>query len=114
MTMRAGRWLVAVVAVIAIAAASRADEPGSGASEKEIKRLIEQLGSERFRDREEASGGLARLGKSALPGLKEATKSPDAEVRRRARRLVEKMERPAGRSMTPEQERQNPAVKFYL
>jgi uncharacterized protein (TIGR03067 family) len=58
-------------------------------SEKEVKRWIDQLGSERFQDREEATRKLLKLGKSALPKLKEALKSTDAEVRHRAQRLID-------------------------
>src|SRR5437868_9518416 len=47
--------------------------------EKEIKRLIDQLGSERFKDREQATQELSKAGKSALPSLKEAVNSSDAE-----------------------------------
>jgi len=83
-------------------------------SEKEIKPLIDRLGSERFMDREQAAHELAKLGRSALPGLKEATKSPDAEVRRRAQQLVEQIEPPSARSIDPQRQRLVPAVKNYL
>jgi hypothetical protein len=79
----------------AIAAAGRADEPRNGASENEIKRLIDQLGSDRFTEREQATDQLSKLGKSALQSLKEATKSPDLEVRHRAQRLVQQIEPPS-------------------
>ena len=58
-------------------------------SEKEVKRWIDQLGSERFPEREQATQKLLKLGKSALPNLKEALKSTDAEVRHRAQRLID-------------------------
>jgi hypothetical protein len=74
-----------------------AEKAAPAKSEKEMKRLIDQLGSERFKDREHATRELVKLGKSALPGLKEAANSPDAEVRRRAQRLVEQMEPPPAR-----------------
>src|SRR5262245_15447774 len=48
-------------------------------SEKGMSRLIGQLGSERFQDREQATQELLKLGKAALPSLKEALKSSDAE-----------------------------------
>ena len=63
-------------------------------SEEHIKRLINQLGSERFADRERATQELLKLGKSALPSLKEATKSSDAEVRHRAQQLIERITAP--------------------
>jgi uncharacterized protein (TIGR03067 family) len=68
-----------------------ADKAAPVKSEKEMKRLIDQLGSERFIDREQATQELSKLGKSALPHLKEAAKSPDAEVRQRAKQLIERI-----------------------
>src|SRR2546421_331718 len=63
-------------------------------SEEEIKRWIDQLGSERFQDREQATQKLLKFGKSALPSLKEAVKSRDAEVRHRAQQLIERISAP--------------------
>ena len=114
MTTIASRCLAVIIAVTAITAAIRADEPQSGASEREIKRLIGQLGSERFNDREAATDQLSKFGKSALPSLREATRSPDAEVRRRAQQLVEQIEPPAVRSTDPHREQLRPAAKSYL
>ena len=96
------------------ALAVRADEPKSGASDVDIKRWIGQLGSERFEDREQATQRLSKLGKDALPSLREAIKSPDAEVRRRAQELVEEIQPPAVRSMGPHPEQVIPAAKSYL
>jgi HEAT repeat protein len=106
--------LAVLIAVAASAAAIRADEPKSGASAKDIKRWIDQLGSERFKDREQATHQLSKLGKSALPSLKEATKSPDPEVRSRAQQLVEQIAPPAVPSMDPHLEQRIPAAKSYL
>ncbi len=60
-------------------------------SEEEIKRWIDQLGSEQFQDREQATQKLLKFGKSALPSLKEAVKSRDAEVRHRAQQLIDRI-----------------------
>jgi hypothetical protein len=49
-----------------------------------------------------------------LPNLKEATRSPDAEVRRRAQQLVEQIEPPPARSVNPNREQLTPAPKSYL
>ena len=114
MTTIASRCLAVIIAVTAITAAIRADEPKSGASEREIKRLIGQLGSERFNDREEATDQLSKFGKSALPSLREATRSPDSEVRRRAQQLVEEMQPPPVRSMDAPLQQVIPAAKSYL
>jgi hypothetical protein len=51
--------------------------------------LIKQLGSNDYYEREAASKALRALGKPALPALRVACDSKDAEVRKRARRLVE-------------------------
>ncbi len=59
--------------------------------EKEMKRLIDELGSERFEERERATKELSKLGKSALPNLKEAAKSRDPEVRQRALLLIQRI-----------------------
>jgi HEAT repeat protein len=112
--MIAFRCLAAVIAVAAVTATVLADEPKSGTSENEIKRLIDQLGSERFKDREQATRQLSQLGKAALPGLKEATKSPDVEVSRRAQQLIEEIQPPALRSMVPRRIPPVPAFKIYL
>jgi len=53
-----------------------------------IDQLIEQLGSDRFAAREEASRKLLALGEAALPALEKARRAADAEVRRRADRLA--------------------------
>jgi HEAT repeat protein len=114
MRTMASRCLAVIIAVAASAAALRADEPRSGAPERDIKRLIDQLGSERFEDREQATHQLSNIGKAALPNLKEAANSPDAEVRRRAHELVEQMEPPAARARGSQPEQQMPAAKSYL
>jgi hypothetical protein len=55
-----------------------------------IERLIHQLGSSKFAEREEATKQLKRLGKPAEVLLREAArKDPDLEVRRRAAQLVD-------------------------
>jgi hypothetical protein len=105
--------LAVLVAAAVLPAVCRADEPGGQAAGKETRRLVEQLGSERFDDREAATQQLSKLGKAALPSLKEAARSPDAEVRRRARQLVEQLE-PTPVSPPRRPERMTPAVKSYL
>ena len=54
----------------------------------EIARHIKQLGSDDYDERETASNALASIGDPALPALRDATKSTDAEVKRRAGELV--------------------------
>jgi hypothetical protein len=61
---------------------------GNAAATADIDRLIRQLGSDRFSEREAASKALAALGTAARPALTRAAKVRDAEVRARARRLL--------------------------
>jgi WD40 repeat protein len=62
------------------------ERPAAG----EVARLIRQLGSERFAQREAATRRLAELGEAAWEALRVvATGTNDPEVRRRARQLVE-------------------------
>jgi tetratricopeptide (TPR) repeat protein len=58
------------------------------ANPDEIKKLIEQLGSPKFSEREEASQQLQKIGQPTLDALRKAAESKDAEVRRRAKELV--------------------------
>jgi hypothetical protein len=90
------------------------EKAAPGKSEDENKRLIDQLGSKRFKDRQHATHELSQLGKSALPSLKEATKSPDAEVRRRAQQLVERIEPPPVKLTDPGAKQLIPPGKSYL
>ena len=53
-----------------------------------IDRLVEQLGSVHFAEREAASRALNTLGEPALAVLRRARSSPDAEISRRAKQLV--------------------------
>jgi hypothetical protein len=56
---------------------------------RDIERLIKQLGSDEFEEREAATRALEKVGKPALKALGEAaTGNPDAEVRTRAAALI--------------------------
>jgi hypothetical protein len=62
---------------------------GSGG---DVSDLVAKLGSSRFTEREEAATQLTKLGRDALPALREAMNSKDPEVRSRAAALVEKID----------------------
>jgi hypothetical protein len=64
-------------------------------NEEKIDKLIEQLGSGNFAEREKASKELAAIGAPALGALRKATKSEDAEIRKRAAALLPQIERQA-------------------
>jgi RNA polymerase sigma factor (sigma-70 family) len=56
---------------------------------KDIERLIKQLGSDEFTEREAATAALKKVGKPALKALSEAaTENADTEIRRRAAALI--------------------------
>ncbi len=60
-----------------------------------IARLIQQLGSNNFDEREKASKELDAIGAPALEALRKAAKSDDAETKRRAEELAQKIEKRA-------------------
>jgi hypothetical protein len=59
---------------------------------KQIQNLIRYLGADDFGTREKASQALVDAGKAALPALREALESNDAEVRQRARRIMDRIQ----------------------
>src|SRR5687768_18567467 len=64
----------------------------AGASDGEIKALVDQLGAEDYAKREAAAKRLKALGKGALPALREAAKHDDPEVASRAQALVKRID----------------------
>src|SRR2546423_4899768 len=54
----------------------------------EVERLVKQLGSDKFKEREAATKRLKEIGEPALDAVTKATTSDDLEVRRRAERIV--------------------------
>jgi hypothetical protein len=59
--------------------------------ESRVDAAVANLGAESFRDRENAEKALTQMAEYALPALRRAAKSPDAEVSRRAGSLVKKL-----------------------
>lgn len=70
-----------------------ADPTPGPADEPAVTSLISQLGSANFTQREAAERRLDALGARALEPLRNACQSPNAEVARRARELVTRIER---------------------
>lgn len=64
-------------------------------NKENIDKLIDQLGSGSFVEREKASKQLADIGLPALEALRKAAKSEDAEVRKRAEEILPRIERQA-------------------
>jgi hypothetical protein len=59
----------------------------------QLARLVAQLGSDRYEEREAASEALDALGATALDSLRIALKSPSPETRKRAGDLVQRIEK---------------------
>jgi len=68
----------------------------TGEDRDKIRRLLDQLASGDFATRETASKELFALGRRSLPQLQEAAKNKDAEVARRAKLLIERIEEEPG------------------
>jgi hypothetical protein len=82
--------LVGLVAVFLCGMAADDKAPPAPAEKiekQEIEKLIKQLGSDDFDEREKATQKLAACD-DALPQLREAAKSPDLEAQQRAEKLV--------------------------
>src|SRR5207244_4294750 len=69
--------------------------PVAPADPARVARLIADLDSDRFADREDAAGQLEQLAELAEPALRKALKGePSPEVRRRAEQLLQKLGSP--------------------
>src|SRR3954454_16281516 len=83
--------LLTVGMTLAVPALTAGTEPPTPA---EIRRLVTQLGSDQFAEREAAGRRLEAIGEPALGALRRAAgNDPDPEIRRRARGLVAAVER---------------------
>jgi WD40 repeat protein/LmbE family N-acetylglucosaminyl deacetylase len=68
---------------------------GKPADAREMARLVAELDDDRFEVREKAAHDLEALGKAAVPALRTALADrPSAEVRRRVRPMLERLEAP--------------------
>src|SRR5689334_4558729 len=76
------------MAVLVLAAGLLGGGMGAEPSDRDIQALVEQLGSPRFRDREQAMQKLIKIGKPAVPALRKALDSEDLEVQMRARNAL--------------------------
>jgi hypothetical protein len=82
--MRKQLWIACLLGLFG-ATAFAADPPS-------IEKLVEQLGSRSFVERERATKALRERGPAALPALRNALKSADEEVRKRAESLIPPLE----------------------
>jgi hypothetical protein len=79
------------IAILVVGACAALAVPATPPSGEQIDKLIAQLGSSSFRQREAATKELEALGEPALGALKKATTSGDMEVANRAAALVERI-----------------------
>ena len=87
---------LAVVCCFALAAALRADAPPAAPpADPAVAKLIEQLGDNDYRVRDQASRALQAHGPAILPALRQALNNPDAEVHRRVNELLPALEKAA-------------------
>jgi hypothetical protein len=82
------RLLIALVLPFIAALAATAIGSDTAVPADEIGRLVHQLGSDSFSQREHASRELIALGIATHDALVAATKDPDAEIRARAREIL--------------------------
>src|SRR5213596_3104462 len=59
----------------------------------QVARWVARLGHDSFTEREKATKELEGIGPPALGALRQSQNSPDAEVKRRSRELVQKIEK---------------------
>jgi hypothetical protein len=82
-------WVLALAILAATVAAGEPLRSSTGPNAADVERLVQQLGSDRYAEREAASKALAEIGEPAMKPLRKAASSDDAEVRRRAKQLLE-------------------------
>ncbi len=94
-----------LTALLGFTAAMAGQEPARPPAADGITRLIEKLGDENFRVREEAFEKLKSLGVEALPHLRRHAGVTDPEVRSRVQSLIDLIENPDGKETGDEGEK---------
>src|SRR5687767_5721877 len=87
-----GILLVALLGLASPLALSGQEQKANSEPTDQIKKLIDQLSSPSYVQREKARLELEKIGPVALDALKAAMKNADEEVSKSAATLVEKME----------------------
>jgi HEAT repeat protein len=97
---------------LTVAVIGLADEPSKSAppDAKQIQKLIRELGADDFSVREKATKELSSIGRNALPTLRLALQSGDAEVRQRARRAMDAIQN-STEYLTESLKDQDPALR---
>src|SRR5438552_3050288 len=87
MTTWLPRWFACLVVMLPSAPVVAGDP-----DDREIERLVKQLGSKPFRKREKVTKRLTEIGEPALDAVTNAVTSSDPEVRRRAEGIISAIE----------------------
>jgi WD40 repeat protein len=88
-------WRLAASPRQAVRLVERELAPVKGVSSERLARLVDELDHDRFRVRQRASEELERLGEVAVPELyRRLAGKPSLEMRRRAEKLLEKVDPP--------------------
>lgn len=87
------RFSLVVLAALGFTTTSLAADPTDKARAERLAKLIQQMGSDHYADREAASKELEGLGAPALDCLKKACEAEDAEVRHRAEHALRTIEK---------------------
>jgi len=88
--MHTSRLLATLVGILVLHVTIAAADKGAP---DRVARLVAELGSSRFADRDRASRELDAIGEPALSALRQAARGSDAEVCRRAEELIERIEK---------------------
>ncbi|MCK6471457.1 MAG: hypothetical protein L6R28_06905 [Planctomycetes bacterium] len=89
-------FLLGLAAAVSQACAEDAPAKSDEAVRTEVKQLVKDLGSDEYSTRESADAKLRKLGRDALPALKEALeRTDDPETMARLKKIVEDHEREA-------------------
>jgi len=84
-------FIAILLAAVLLVAADKKDAP----SPVQIQQWIKQLGDGNYKVREQATGNLIKAGKVAIDAVNMASKSKDAEVKKRALRIIKHPEKVA-------------------
>jgi hypothetical protein len=101
--MRGIPLLAALTGVLGLALLAAGESATGDGTARRVERLVGQLGSSRFAEREKAQRELEGIGPPALERLRKATTDADLETSRRAGELVQKIEHAvlAAKLLTP-------------
>ena len=83
---------VAAQAALSMPATAPSTLPSVAQLDPKLADLVRQLGAVDYQSRDQATTALEKLGKDAVPALREAAKSEDPEVRSRAEMIIARIE----------------------